>query len=53
MGCARREKVMMMEKIWMLFPDIQAMKHMNAMFLTGAVALANKACGHAHHVFVC
>jgi hypothetical protein len=44
MGCARREKVMMMEKIWMLLPDIQAMKHMKAMFFTGAVALANNAC---------
>jgi hypothetical protein len=44
MGVARSEKVMMIEKIWMLLPDIQAMKHMNPMFLMGAVARWYRAC---------
>lgn len=43
-GVARSENVMMMEKIWMLLPDIHAMKHMNAMFLIGAYARAYSAC---------
>lgn len=44
MGDASKLNVMMMEKIWMLLPDIQAMKHMNAMFLTGPVARAYNIC---------
>ena len=34
-------------RTWMLLPDIQAMKHMKAMFLTGAVARAYSICRQA------
>jgi hypothetical protein len=44
MGCASRLNVMIMLKIWMLLPLIQAMKHMKPMFLMGAVARAKRAC---------
>lgn len=54
MGCASKLKVIMMEKIWMLLPDIQAMKHMKPICLMGAVARAYSACRvHGHQVKRC